>query len=77
MSFRFKPEDFECPRFGSSVNLQMREWLAEYTNHLLDEHVKTLPEVFGSPASEFSGLQWDQRKLNCTHRAHLWGVEER
>lgn len=46
-SFRFTSEMFDCPRFESSINPKMREWLAEHANRLLDEHVKTLQEVGG------------------------------
>lgn len=73
--FRFKPEHFAhvtcCDYHGD-------ERISHEANRLLDEHVKTLPEVYGTPSNEFAGMQWDRRilnGLNGTHRARLWNVE--
>lgn len=77
MSFRFKPEQFS--RFG-----ERSEAIACLANNLLEEFVKTLPEVFaqGSP-DRMGGIVdvWAQNKSNFDSglrmsRARLWGVEE-
>ncbi len=77
MSFRFKPEQFS--RFG-----ERSEAIACLANNLLEEFVKTLPEVFAQGSPDRTGGivdVWAQNKSNFDSglrmsRARLWGVEE-
>lgn len=75
MSFRFKPEHFTyltcCEAFHP-------EEMAHQTNKLLDEHVKTLPEVFGDGDTPTCPQIWTtyERDRTQRHHARLWGVEE-
>lgn len=55
----------------------LAEFYAERANELLDEHVASLPEVFGimlddNHATDFGYIDFKSR----THRAKLWGVEQ-
>lgn len=76
MSFRFKPEDFLLKDLTSTM---ASERCATIANRLLDEHVKTLPEVFGEMIKDGKDIKevgWSEIQLDSDRsRARLWGVE--
>lgn len=85
MSFRFKPEDFHGilgPQDdnGKVVGIWIDNAVAAVANRLLDEHVKTLPEVFAPTLDGYEPLTWrpslSSSQLPIKMRARLWGVEE-
>ncbi len=69
MSFRFRPEMFkDLP----DVELhRTEEVIAHEANRLLDEHVKTLPEV------TMRARLWDIQEIKpkeCEHKPNPWGM---
>ncbi len=78
MSFRFKPEMFE----GTYGHFQkeLHEKYCEIANRLLDEYVKTLPEVVTESSSVVLG-EWvvnGDRRYSALGRwrARLWDIQE-
>lgn len=77
MSFRFKPEDFRKFTYGLTEECR---WAAGAANEILDQYLKTLPEVLG--VMRLGEMIWqseldriDQMRGGIK-RARLWGVEE-
>lgn len=78
MSFRFKPEDFEDLPDVELVRTE--EVIAREANRLLDEHVETLPEVFGElikDGKDINEVGWSETQLDSDRsRARLWDIQE-
>lgn len=75
--FRFKLESFKNKEDLYLEDKMYLEAFVDIANKLLDEHVASLPEVFGimlddNHATDFGYIDFKSR----THRAKLWGVEQ-
>lgn len=81
MRFRFKPEDFHQLfhiMYATTTGVSPEDFAHE-ANRLLDEYVKTLPEVHAHaiPGSPFPDYNWfTEFQSQDTHRARLWDVQE-